>query len=179
VKIRRVKSVGLLVLIVGLALGGCSSSNREAAGVLGSRVCIVNESSRAATVVFTQRDTARGEGSVAPGTQACGEGTSSALKFDVEGNITLPTPYIEMRVGVRANNPGLGAPQTDLIINGKGCMTAGSNEGDKSVWDDGVLLYTVQRLADGQWKEFTVTFADSEKPSANGLPEGQCPQRFF
>jgi hypothetical protein len=78
---RRVRSVGSLVLIVGLALGGCSSSNREA-GVLGSRVCIVNESSRAATVVFTVRDTARGEGSVAPGYQACGEGTMSAPKFD-------------------------------------------------------------------------------------------------
>jgi hypothetical protein len=64
------------------ALGGCSSPNREAAGVLGSRVCNVNESSRAATVVFTVRDTARGEGSVAPGYQACGEGTMSALKFD-------------------------------------------------------------------------------------------------
>ena len=56
---RRVKSVGLLVLIAGLVLGGCSSPNR-AAGNLGVGVCIVNESSRAATVVFTKRDTARG-----------------------------------------------------------------------------------------------------------------------
>jgi hypothetical protein len=81
-----------------------------------------------------------------------------------------------MKVGVRANNPGIGPPSTDLTINEKGCMTAGSNERDMSVWHDGVLLYTVQRLTDGQWKEFTVTFADSEKPSASELP-AMCPNR--
>ena len=54
------------------------------AGNLGTRVCIVNESTRTANVVFTKRDTARGEGSVAPGNQACGEGTFFQ-GFDVDG----------------------------------------------------------------------------------------------
>jgi hypothetical protein len=164
---RRVRSVGLLVLIAGLALGGCSSSNREA-GNLGTRVCIVNESSRAATVVFTKRDTARGEGSVAPGYQACGEGTFFAGD-DVKGTITLASPLIEMKV--TAINPWTGPPQATVYVNGWGCLDDQFwKEGDKDVWDDGVLLYTVQRLADGQWKEFTVTLAESEKPSESGLP---------
>ena len=166
---RCVRRGGLLALIAGLALGGCSSSNREA-GNLGTRVCIVNESSTAATVVFTKRDTGRGEGSLVPGTQACGEGTFFAGN-DVEGTITLASPVSDVKV--TAYNPVLGAPDARLYINGRWCVGGSMNAGQESVWDDGVLLYTVQRIADGQWKEFTVTLADSEQPSASGLP-AQC-----
>jgi hypothetical protein len=161
-----VRSVGFVVLIAGLALGGCSSSNREA-GNLGVRVCIVNESSTAATVVFTKRDTARGEGSVAPGNQSCGEGTFFNDDRDVEATIALASPAMEMNVD--AYNPVIGFPEARLFVNGLGCIKASGKEGTKSVWDDGVLLYTVQRLADGQWKEFTVTFAESEQPSTVAL----------
>jgi hypothetical protein len=166
------------VLIAGLALGGCSSPNR-AAGQLGTRVCIVNESTTAANVVFTKRDTARGEGSVAPGNQACGEGTSYKWTAnDVEANITLPTPYIEMKMTLEALNPAVGSPELDLHILGSSnemwCVGVGNkSQGEKVVWDDGVLRYTLQRLADGQWKEFTVTLAETEKPSASGFPEGK------
>ena len=165
----RVRLGGLLVLIAGLALGGCSSSNR-AAGNLGTKVCIDNESSRTATVVFTKRDTARGEGSVAPGHQACGEGTFFAGD-DVKGTITLASPLSELKV--TASNLWFGAPEARLYINERWCAGGSMNPGQESVWDDGVLLYTVQRLADGQWKEFTVTLAESEKPSESGLP-AQC-----
>ena len=167
---RRVRSVGLLVLIAGLALGGCSSSNREA-GNLGTRVCIVNESTRTANVVFTKRDTARGEGSVAPGNQACGEGTFGTGN-DVEGTITLASPRWEM--GVQATNPWGLTPYLTLFANGRMCMQLTFKEGEKSFMDDGFLRYDVQRLADGQWKEWTVTVTESKRPSKNGLPY-QCP----
>lgn len=101
------------MLIAGLALGGCSSPNRAAEN-LGTRVCIVNESTRTATVVFTKRDTARGEGSVAPGYQACGEGTSSKLS-DVESTITLASP--RMKLDVWGKNPWVGSPVAKLFIN--------------------------------------------------------------
>ncbi len=170
----RVRSAGLVVLLAGLALGGCSSPNR-AAGYLGTRVCIVNESSKAATVVFTRRDTARGEGSLAQGNQACGEGTTFGTGNDVEGTITLASPLPEVLVS--GDNPVLKTPYVIAMINGRKCVLAVLSVGEKdrlSVWDDGVLRYDVQRLADGQWKEFVLTLTDSEQPSSSGLP-AQCP----
>ncbi len=167
---RRVKSGGLIILVAGLALCGCSSSNRDA-GNLGTRVCIENQSSTSANVGFTKRDTGRGEGPLTAGSWACGEGTFF-IGDDVEGTITLASPLSE--VEVTASNPWAGPPQTRIYINGRWCAGGGMNVGEKSVWDDGVLRYTVQRIADGQWKEFTVTLADSEQPSVNGLP-AKCP----
>ena len=164
-----VRSGGLLVLIAGLALCGCSSSNREA-GNLGTRVCIENQSSTAATVGFSKRDTGRGEGLLVVGTWACGEGTFF-MGNDVEGTITLASPLSEVKV--TASNPWAGAPEARLYINGRWCAGGSMKVGEESVWDDGVLLYTVQRIADGQWKEFTVTLTESEQPSASGLPT-QC-----
>ncbi len=158
---RRVRSAGLLVLLAGLALGGCSSPNREA-GKLGVRVCIVNESMSTATVLFTQRDTARGEGSVAPGNQACGEGTT-AFGNAVEASATMVSP--PMNLGVQAINEVLSYPRATINVNGEGCTVAKGSEGTGVVYDDGVLRYTVQRLADGQWKEFTITFTESVQPS--------------
>ncbi len=157
---RRVRSVGLVVLIAGLALGGCSSPNREAA-YLGTRVCIVNESTRTATVLFTKRDTARGEGPVAPGNQACGEGTFGGGN-DVEATITMASP--PMNFVVWGVNAVLQYPEVKVFINDWGCLIANGKEGTKAVYDDGTLRYTVQRIADGQWKEFTFAIADSEQP---------------
>jgi hypothetical protein len=107
---------------------------------------------------------------VAPGNQACGEGTFFQ-GFDVDGTITLASPLSE--VSVVAWNPWTGTPQARLYINKRGCAGGDMIQGEESAWDDGVLLYTVQRLADGQWKEFTVTLTESKKPSASGLP-AQC-----
>lgn len=41
---------------------------------------------------------------------------------------------------------------------------------DVRVWDDGVLRFVVTRLADGQWKEFTIDLYDSQNPSPDGKP---------
>ena len=132
------------------------------AGRLGTRVCIVNESTRTATVLFTKRDTARGEGSVAPGNQACGEGTT-VFGNAVEASATMVSP--PMNFGVHAINEVLMYPRATINVNGEGCTVAKGSEGTGVVYDDGVLRYTVQRLADTQWKEFTITFTESVQPS--------------
>ena len=105
------------------------------------------------------------------GYQACGEGTG-AWENEVESTITLASPPMELTVW--GTNPAIGFPGAKLFINGRECVKVVGQEGTKAVWDDGVLRYTVQRLADGQWKEFTVTLSDSEQPSASGLP-ARCP----
>ena len=138
--------------------------DREA-GNLGVRVCIVNESTRTVNVDITFADTARGDGAVTPGFQACGEG-SAPLGNPVEGRITLASP--PMKVLLSAVNPWIGNPYATLWF-GSGCVIADGKEGTKAVYDDGVLRYTVQRLADGQWKEFTITFTESVQPSGRLL----------
>ena len=132
------------------------------AGNLGTRVCIVNESTRTANVVFTKRDTARGEGSVAPGNQACGEGTFG-WGNDVEASATME--FGSTKFDVQAANPVLWPPVVQVFMNKERCILVEGKEGTGVVYDDGVLRYTVQRLADGQWKEFTVTFTESVQPS--------------
>lgn len=165
----QMRSIALLALVASLATSGCASVSREA-GNLGTRVCIQNQSPVAASVAFTKRDTGRGEGPLGVGAQACGEGTFFAGN-DVEGAIALASPLSEVKL--TASNPWMGPPEARLYINGRWCAGGAMNVGQESVWDDGVLLYTVQRIADGQWKEFTVTLAASEQPSASGLP-AQC-----
>ena len=132
---------------------------------LGVRVCIVNESTRTANVLFTRRDTARGEGSVAPGNQACGEGTGVGENVGA----TATMEFGSMNFDVVADNVFLKYPRVIMYMGGymntKGCIVAKGSEGTGVVYDDGVLRYTVQRLADTQWKEFTVTFTESVQPS--------------
>jgi len=167
---RRIACVtALSVTVLSLTVSGCGSSDREA-GNLGTRVCIQNQSQIAANVTFTKKDTARGEGALAQGSQACGEGTFF-LGNDVEGRITLAPPVSDLTF--EASNPWTGWPDARLYMQGRWCAGGGMNEGQESVWDDGVLLYSVQRIADGQWKEFVVTISPSQQPSATGQP-AQC-----
>ena len=155
--------------------------DREAVGS-GVRVCIVNESTRTVNVVFTRVDTARGEGDVTPGFQACGEGTRGTGN-QVEGKITLASlPRVLVVSGV---NFWIGYPAASLwfgwndqdLGNETGCVTAKGVEGTKAIYDNGVLRYTVQRLADGQWKEFRVTLAEPVQPSGSlvACPDGPFP----
>jgi hypothetical protein len=132
------------------------------AGNLGTRVCIVNESTKTATVLFTKRDTARGEGPVAPGNQACGEGTFGTGQ-DVEASATME--FGSMKFDVQAANPVWWPPIAKVFMNKEKCIVVQGDQGTVVVYDDGLLRYTVQRLADGQWKEFTITFTESVQPS--------------
>ena len=156
----------VLTAMVIVSTSSCGGANRDA-GNLGTRVCVQNESSVVASMAFTKRDTARGEGVLESGTQACGEGTF-LIGDDVTGVITLAAPLSE--VNVTASNPWAGAPEARMYMNGRWCAGGSMSVGDSSLWDDGVVLYKVERIADGQWKEFVVTLRDSASPSPNGKP---------
>jgi hypothetical protein len=50
----------------------------------------------------------------------------------------------------------------------------GYSVGDRRTWDDGLLMYTMEREPDGEKKMFELTIRDSAKPSADGNP-AKCP----
>lgn len=95
-----------------LLLAGCGSQPTAAepsreAGNLGVRVCLVNNTTLDASVVFTVKDTAQ-EGAFPPGSQLCGEGTFG-VGNDVAGNVVWATP--SWTTGFQAENPWIGQPE--------------------------------------------------------------------
>jgi hypothetical protein len=167
---RSVVLVGL-PLAAAVVLAGCSRPAADArqASNLGTQVCVVNDSSQTPNVTFTLRDTGT-DGPVPRGSQACGEGTMGGGKNDVEGRITFAAPMKNMTLW--GNNPWIGAPGAGIRQDGGNSCAGyeGMSENSAVSWDDGVLRYVVKRLNDGQWKEFTITITDTQKPSADGQP---------
>ena len=154
-----------------MLISACSAPAPEArqAWNLGTRVCVLNQSSQTPTVTFTQRDTGT-DGPVAPGSQACGEGTMGGGKYDVQGRIDFSAPLKSMTLW--GNNPWIGAPGAGVRQDGGNSCAGyeGMDVNEARTWDDGVLRYTVTRLSDGQWKEFTITITNTKQPSADGQP---------
>ena len=144
-----------------LVASGCGSVSRGA-GNLGSRVCVKNESPALIVVGFTKKDTATGEGQVTPGAQACGEGTFF-IGDDVKGTIQLPRPSLDKTFS--ASNLWIGSPEATLYERAFTCLTLKDVEGTSKTFDDGVLQYRLERLADDQWKEFVITISRSENPT--------------
>lgn len=142
-------------------------SKLDGGGNLGTRVCVIraNADTPAMTVDFTRKDSVRGNAKLGPGEQICGEGTFGTGD-DVLGKITFDSLK---SMDIWGNNPWIGAPgagvdQTD----GKPCAGyEGMSVNQTQVWDDGVLNFTIKRLPDGAWKEFTITVSPSTKPSAD------------
>ena len=85
--------LALAAIIAGAS--GCSSSDeetrQEAAGNLGTRICILNSWTEKVSVQYTKSDTDTGTGPLGPAVQSCAEGTS-ATPFDVQGVLVLPEP---------------------------------------------------------------------------------------
>lgn len=164
-------SAGVVPAVGLVLLAGCARPAPDArqAGNLGTRVCVVNESSQVPTVTFTIRDTGT-DGPLPKGSQACGEGTMGGGKNDVEGKIDFAPPLKSMTLW--GNNPWIGAPGAAIRqAGGNSCAGyEGMSENAAVAWDDGVLRYVVKRLNDGQWKEFTITISDTQSPSADGQP---------
>ncbi len=98
---------------------------------------------------------------MAPGNQACGEGTFGTGQ-DVEAVATME--FGSMKLDVQAANKVWWPPIVKVFMNKEQCIVVQGDVGAEWVYDDGVLRYTVQRLADGQWKEFTITFTESVQP---------------
>lgn len=149
-------------------------------GNLGTRICIINESTRyRPSVTFSKKDSETGAGTVAYQEQACGEGTFGS-STDVEG---LISPDKQLRsLSFYAKNPWVGKPSSAFAYaDGPGFKYDGcvSHEGfdvnEERVWDDGVVRYAVKRLPDNNWKEFTITVSDTQNPSANGV-QRDCPR---
>jgi len=190
-RVRRRPLVGVtLGVLAAMILAGCSSAeqsadgssqvstDRQAGGVLGTRVCIYNNSSAMPSVYFTQKANSGGEGQLQRGSVACADGWSPSPAQDVIGRIDIPgNPGHSLRVEGR--NPGLGTPTTRLSEERNDnlffCVgTGGFKVGERQTWDDGVLAFTVSRLPDEQWKRFNIDIYNTSNPSSNGQPRG-CP----
>jgi hypothetical protein len=185
-----------LVVLMALSLGGCSSSEqsgdvsaaaaaspstgRQAGGVLGTRVCVYNNSSVVPSVYFTQKDSSGGEGKLQRGSVACADGWSLSPGFDVLGRIEIPGNPARA-LAIEARNPSLGTPNTRLVEERDGyrwfCAgRTGFDVGERQTWDDGLLAFTVTRLPDQEWKFFSINVYNTSDPSTNGQPRG-CPVR--
>jgi hypothetical protein len=140
--------------------------------VLGSRMattmCIENLSSVTPVVTFDQKDEQAGEGPLKYRARACATGLSSGQ--DVRGRIGVPAPNAPMEFWAdnrKLGYPGGGLDQEEVAIC-LGSMTF--SVGDRRTWDDGLLLYALERESDGVGKVFRITIRDSAKPSADGKP---------
>lgn len=186
------RALGVTLAAAALVLAGCGNTVDRAASavstqaalpadsgvdegspltswLLGTMVCIVNQSSADAEVTFTKFDTYRKVGKIARGDSTCGEGTFFTGN-DVAGRIALAAPHRSMTFwgnNEAFSSPGAGVGQQD----GNRCIGGmWYSVGTSEVWDDGTLSFTVQRASDDKWKQFTITIEDSKKPSADGKP---------
>jgi len=154
------------------ATGSSTPVSREAATWMDTRVCIENLSSVNATVTFDSFDYSfdwkSGQGVLTSGAKACASG-SFFWEHDVEGKIYPADSYPPMWFG--AKNPLDGYPTARLrsIENQKTCAVVWVI-GVPRIWDDGLLMFELERKPDGANKEFVITIRNSAKPSADGKP---------
>jgi len=138
------------------------------AGNLGVRVCIVNNTSLGASVVFTTKDSGQ-DGVIPAGGRLCGEG-SFGTGPDVEGNVSWANPA--WQTAFRASNPWIGKPEARIRESFPGapdaCLLKDFDVNESLIGDNGILQTTITRLSDDQWKEFDIIFAPSNSPSPNG-----------
>jgi hypothetical protein len=175
---RRVTALIALGCAAPLLLAACSSEPTAAeptaaepsreAGNLGTRVCVLNNTSLEATIAFSRKDTAQ-EGVIPAGGRACGEGTFGTGR-DVIGKVTWGNP--SWITEFSASNPWMGPPDARVSENlptGKTiCLGQGFNVNESLSGDNGIVQTKLTRLADGQWKEFELIFSPSAQASPNG-----------
>ena len=156
-----------------LLLAACGSEPTAAepsreAGNLGTRVCVVNNTSLEATIAFSRKDTAQ-EGAIPAGGRLCGEGTFG-MGNDVAGTVTWANP--SWTTSFTASNPWIGSPDLWLKeppASGKSiCLGKSFGVNQSITGDNGVVQTKMTRLADGQWKEFEIIFSPSTSPSPDG-----------
>ena len=137
--------------------------------VKATTMCIENLSSVTPVVTFIVKKEQLGEGPLKFRARACATGSSSGDQ-DVSGRIGLPAPNVQMEFW--AVNRRIGYPKAGL--NQEGITNCPESQylavGDRLMWDDGLLLYALEREPDGVGKVFRITIRDSAKPSANGKP---------
>ncbi len=179
-----VASSGAPLLLAACGSEPTAADPSRAAGNLGTRVCLVNDTGQpnqgdgwltlTGSVAFTRKDTAE-EGAFPPGTRLCGEGTFGTGD-DVVADLTWTVTYAEdvggyytWKSSVSATNKWIGPPKAELKSPRSdeypeayfSCLSQGFNVNESMTGDDGMLQMKVTRLADDQWKEFEVVFTVS------------------
>jgi len=136
-------------------------------------MCVRNLSKTTPVVTFTTYEEQSGQGPLGYRARACATGYAGWTR-DVEGRIALPAPNEPMKFW--ANNFPVGAPDAGLEQERYDeCINyIGYSVGDRRTWDDGLLMYTMEREPDGEKKMFELTIRDSEKRSADNTP-AKCP----
>lgn len=135
---------------------------------LGVNICVTNSSSKNIKVTSRNYDTGRGLGVVAPGSEACAEGTSG-FNDDVWLDVQAYNDRVSWIPLLIGNNPtAFAAPR--VYVNE--CMSnSGYDVGESRYWDSGIIAFDIKREADSGWKQFRVNITDSPNP----LPPNTTP----
>lgn len=177
--------IATLVGLTAVGVASCGQPSETAAvqkeaSNLGVRLCITNNSSIPATVVFTRKDTGNG-GTISRGGTTCGEGTFGTDN-DVEGGITWDST--NWKTQFSANNPWFGKPTARVSERDSSdrsrCLSGDFSVNESRSGDNGLVRMTLTRLGDGQWKEFTLRIDPSDDPDPSGTRRDlsgttQCP----
>lgn len=130
---------------------------------LGVNICVTNSSSQNIKVTSRNYDTGRGLGVVAPGGEACAEGTSG-FNDDVWLDVQAYNDRVSWIPLLIGNNPtAFAAPRVYVYE----CMSnSGYDVGESRYWDSGIIAFDIKREADSGWKQFRVNITDSPNPLA-------------
>lgn len=146
---------------------------------MATTVCVENLSSITPLVTFTTYEEQLGEGPLKYRSSACATGSKVWVR-DVAGRIAVPSPHEPMVFW--AKNPPIGSPDAGLLQERYGdhadCIRYVYYPiGDRRTWDDGLLMYTMEREPDGVGKVFRLTIRDSSNVPADGTP-ARCPAKY-
>jgi hypothetical protein len=129
---------------------------------LGVNICVTNSASKNITVRGREGhyDSAKGQGVLQPGQEACFEGTS-VFDEDVWVDVQTRNDRIAWTPLLMGNNPWAGSPSAYVYK----CMDdSGFDVGNSRSWDSGIVAFDIKREADSGWKQFRVNITDSANP---------------
>jgi hypothetical protein len=129
---------------------------------LGVNICVTNSASKNITVRGREGhyDSAKGQGVLQPGQEACFEGTS-VFDEDVWVDVQTRNDRIAWTPLLMGNNPWAGSPSAYVYK----CMDdSGFDVGKSRSWDSGIVAFDIKREADSGWKQFRVNITDSASP---------------
>lgn len=169
-----------LGLVSVAALAGCSSDasddaeapDRNAAGLLATRVCLINDSSSRTEAEFIYADSADEKTVLWEnlGDMICGVGSSTGQIIDVTGRFDTTNPGRTWYFG--SGNRAIRLPGINVgyTVNGQShsCISQEMSVNQSASFDDGFVTVTATRLPDTSVKEFEITITDSTKPSTTG-----------
>jgi hypothetical protein len=174
-------ALGVFAILAALTATSCSSSSSSPAtdaasatdtdkqsSNLGVRLCITNNSTIPAKVVFTTKDTGNG-GTISRGATTCAEGTFGSGD-DVAGGIVWDSPGWKTQFS--ASNPWIGKPTAKVSERDSAdknrCLWGDFGVNDSRSGENGLVRMTLTRQGDGQWKEFTLRIDPSDRQDPNG-----------